>query len=262
MKIKNLFRLFLLCTLLLILMDAYPRAGGGSGGGGGGGHGGGYGGYGYSHSGNSYSSYTYNSSSRSSSPGAVSATLLIIITVLAVVVLGTIPALIKLKSHASAKIITRAANKDSLWEADALKKHAEKIFYKMQRAWEDRNMGLVKKQVTVELFADYKSILDQMLKSREKNIITFITLTEITIIGCEDFKDNSKDRYIAYIKGTMLDYTINERTKEIIQNPKRLTRPFSDTYHFVRSYNDWLLEKINNTVKFEDIIGIKNSLET
>lgn len=259
MKVRNLFRLFLLCALILSVIDAYPRAGGGSSGGGGS-HGGGYSGHGYSHS-DGYSSYRYNSNSRGRSSGAVGITLLIIITVLAVVVLGTIPALIKLKSHASAKIITRASNKDSLWDADRLKKHAEKIFYKMQRAWEDRSMGLVKKQVTVELFTDYKSILDQMLKNREKNIITFITLTEITIIGCEDFKDDSKDRYIAYIKGTMLDYTINERSKEIIQNPKRLIRPFSDTYHFVRSYNDWLLEKINNTVKFEDIIRIKNSIE-
>ncbi|WP_018342430.1 TIM44-like domain-containing protein [Cytophaga aurantiaca] len=250
MKFKSLFKLLLFVSFLLLLNDVLARAGGGHGGGGGHSSGGG----------RSYTSHGYNSSQNDSS-GSVSSALLIIIIVVVGIVVGTIPALLKLKSLFAAKIITHASNKDSVWNADELKKHTEKIFYAMQKAWESRNMDLVKKQVTVKLYEDYKLLLAQMLKNREKNMLSFITIDAITIIGSEDFKDDSKDRFVAYIKGTMLDYTINERSNEITENPNRDTAPFSDTYHFVRNNNTWLLEEINNTVRIEDIVLTKNFIE-
>lgn len=253
MKFKFLFRILLLVALLLLLNDVFARAGGGGGGGGGGGasSGGGYGFHGYTGSHNGYHNVNGNY-----------AFMMVILLVALLLIASIIPLLLKLKSHVAAKIITRASNKDSFWDAAQLEKHAKSTFHKMQYAWMKRNMAEVKSKVTEDLYANYMTLLSEMKKRREKNMLSHIKIHTIQIIGCEDFKDDSKDRYVAYIKGSMLDYTINERSNEIIQNPDRVIATFSDTYHFVRSSNIWLLEKINNTVRVQDIIETENSIET
>ena len=249
MKFKLLFRLLLLIALILLLNDAFARAGGGGGGGGSGGGGHGYSGYGHN-----------RSYSHSSTDGTYP--MMMILLVVVILIIGCIvPALLKLKSHFSTKIITHASNKDSFWDADQLKHHAEKTFRRMQRAWQERNTELVKSHVTAELYTEYKIVLNQMKKRHEKSMLSNINFTETRIIGCEDFKDDSKDRYTAYIKGTLLDYTIDERFDTIIKNQQKTIEHFIDTYHFVRINNDWILEKIDNTVTVQDIFEVKNYIE-
>lgn len=81
------------------------------------------------------------------------------------------------------------------------------------------------------------------------------------IISCEDFNDDSKDSFIAYIKGTIVDYTISEKTGQIIKNPEREEEKFKDTFHFVRKGNKWLLNYIDNDITIIELIAAKNYRE-
>ena len=72
----------------------------------------------------------------------------------------------------------------------------------MQQAWQTQNMDKVKHLVTPELYQNYQLMLTEMKKKGERNFIKDIEFTDINIISCEDFKDNSKDRYVDHIKGT------------------------------------------------------------
>lgn len=188
-------------------------------------------------------------------------TLLILAVVALVVIFGANPLLTKLKSRSAAKVMTHASNKDTFWNTDELKKHAEKTFYEIQDAWENRNMDKVKSSVDKELYTNYSALLTAMKQRHEKNILTQIQIDETRIIGCEDYIDNSKDRYIGYIQGRLLDYVINEDTQEIIKNPSKTLSNFSVSYHFVRSDNTWILEKIDTDVTMQDLIQTKNSFE-
>jgi hypothetical protein len=188
-------------------------------------------------------------------------TLLIIVLVAIAAIFGTIPILTKLKSYFAAKIMTHASNKDTFWNTDELKKHAEKTFHEIQHVWENRNIDKIKDVVDKELYLHYNTLLSSMIQRHEKNILSQIQIDEIRIIGCEDYIDNSKDRYIAYIQGRLLDYTINELTQEIIKNSSKTLSNFSASYHFVRSDNTWILEKIDNDVTMQDLIQTKNSFE-
>ena len=250
MKLKNLFKVLGICFLLLLLSDAFARAGGGHGGGHATSHGGGSGHYGRNAN-NPHGGIINN----------IYELIIITLTLVTIVIGGTIPALLKLKSSFAANILTHASNKDTLWDSNHLKTHARRTFYKMQEAWQNRNIHFVKSLITPELYEMYKTMLEEMEERGEKNMLSRIDITETTIIGCEDFKDDSKDRYIAFIKGTMLDYVIHEPSKNILINPEKKIGTFSDTYHFVRINNHWILEKIDNTVTVLDIIGIKNYTE-
>lgn len=186
----------------------------------------------------------------------------IVLTLIAIVaVFVTIPILTKLKSHSAARIVTHAAGKDTFWNADTLKKHAEKTFYSMQEAWETRSLDKVKDLVDKELYTNYSSLLDAMINRKEKNILTQIQIDDIRIIGIEDYIDNSKDRYVAYIQGRLLDYVIHEETQEVIKNSSKTLRNIAESYHFVRGTNNWILEKIDNTVTMQDILQAKNFME-
>ncbi|WP_018342429.1 TIM44-like domain-containing protein [Cytophaga aurantiaca] len=189
-------------------------------------------------------------------------TIILVLAVVALaVIFGGIPLLTKLKSRSAAKVMTHASNKDTFWNTEELKKHAEKAFYEIQDAWENRNMDKVKDKVDKELYVHYKTLLTEMLNRREKNILTQIHIDETRIIGCEDYIDNSKDRYIGYIQGRLLDYLINEDTQEITKNSSKTLSNFSVSYHFVRNDNSWILEKIDTDVTMQDLIQTKNSFE-
>jgi hypothetical protein len=104
-------------------------------------------------------------------------------------------------------------------------------------------------------------MLKEMIQKDEKNLISKINIEEIFIISCEDFLDDNKDRFVACIRGTILDYTIIESTKKIIKNYDKTEESFMDNYHFVRKDNYWLLEDIDNSVNVWSLFSINNSIE-
>lgn len=252
MKKKHLF---VLIAMLIVATTQvlYARAGGGGGFGGGGSIGGGF------HSGYNYG---YHSGNGQTLPWGVWDYIFFygfLSSLIIFLVLGT---LVFWKSN----VITwftwkKISRKDPFWDMEAMKINATKMFKHMQVAWQTQNMDKVKHLVTSELHQTYQLMLNDMKSRGERNIIKDIRFTGINIISCEDFKDNSKDRYVAHIKGTILDYTVHEPTKKIIKNPDQTCETFTDTYHFVRANNNWILEHIDNSVSIWDVIRLRNYTE-
>lgn len=218
MTTKFKFRLLALLPVLVISLDIFARAGGGGGKSGGG--------------------------------------------IIGLIVWGIYTLIISIilffKVGKSRRVIKKSAEQDSFWNFDQMRDNAKKVFFKMQDAWMDRNIESVKDIITSRLYDDYKTQLELMKKNSEKNILSGINVTDVRIIGCEDYLDNSHDSYIAHIKGEMLDYTIDERTRRIIKNPDKKAESFTDTYHFVRKDNKWLLDNIDNKVSIWDVIRTRN----
>ena len=165
------------------------------------------------------------------------------------------------KSKYSKKILAKISFSDSFWNMAFLKQNARNTFLRIQDAWEAREIQRVRGIITPELFNQYDRILTEMRNKGEKNVIRDIKISEIHIISCEDFKDNSKDRYIAHIQGDLLDYTLNVYTGKTIKNPDHSREDFTDTYHFVRLNNKWILEDIDNSVSFWDVLKSRNYME-
>lgn len=212
------FRLFILLPILLLSIDTFARAGGGGGGKGG---------------------------------GVIGLILWGIYTLVVSVILF-------FKVGKSKKITHISAAQDSFWNFEQMRDHAKNVFFDMQEAWMNRDIDSVKDLITPRLYNDYKKQLERMKSHHEKNILSGIHVSNVKIIGCEDYLDNSNDCYVAHIKGNMLDYTINERTNQIIRNEDKEDQRFTDTYHFIRKDNQWLLNHIDNEVSIWDVIKTKN----
>ena len=166
------------------------------------------------------------------------------------------------KSQQANRILKKiSGNKDALWDKEFMEDHAKQTFLAMQLAWEKRNLKHMKKSMTPELYSRMKDTLNSMILNKTINVIVPIEIKDVRIIGCEDYKDDSKDRYIAYIKGTIIDYTIDETTGIIIKNDHKSYETFKDTYHFVRINYSWVLEEIDNLVTIWDVINTRNYKE-
>ena len=70
-----------------------------------------------------------------------------------------------------------------------------------------------------------------------------IKIKEIKIIGMEDFIDNHKDTFCAYIKGEMVDLILK---KGFVKRKNITPNEFEDLYFFIRKDDKWIVNNISN----------------
>ncbi len=177
------------------------------------------------------------------------------------VLISAVTSLVFLKSAITDRIIGRSAMYDPIWNVEELKSHARNLFFNLSKALNNRDISSLTSALTPELYQKQQTIISELVENKQINILKNIDIQVLEIVGCEDRKDNSKDKYIAYFEGRILDYTILESTREIIKNSRRILSDFSCTYHFVRIENEWKLEKINDSVSRLDILKTKTLIE-
>jgi predicted lipid-binding transport protein (Tim44 family) len=165
------------------------------------------------------------------------------------------------KNKKAKKEIALSEQEDSFWNYDGMILHTQNTFIKMQEAWSERDMDLVKDIVTENLYTKFKKDLDWMKMKREQNLMEDIDIKKIKIIGDEDYLNNELDRFTAYISGKMVDYKISDKTQEIIFNKSKDSNSFSDLYYFIRHENRWLLDRIDNQVDLFKVLQSKQVIQ-
>lgn len=250
MKPKHFISLTLLVFIFFISENLFARFGGAGGHSFGSGSGGGYG---FSFHGPSGYRYSIDS--------LWGFIFIVVINILGLLALLIVPIFILIKSKYSKKAFRKYFTSGTLWDYYFMKENAKKTFYKIQDVWRNQNIDDVKDIISSDLYTKYESIFSEMKTKGEKNIIGSISIEDVYIISCEDYKDDSKDKHIAYLSGTIRNYTIKETTNEIIKNPNRKLENFSEFYHFIRINDKWCLEEIDNSVKLWDILKARKFKE-
>jgi len=212
--------LFLLSALLPA--DLYARAGGGGGGGGGGG------------------------------------ILGLILYPFILVYIGILHYRISQKNKEAAAMVEKFAGSDSGWRMDSLKQRIEECYFKVQEAWTERNQDLASGYVSRRLYAKHKAQTDQMIKDGEKNVLKNINLIEAKIVEAIDYRDNAKDLFWAYIRGSMTDYTVKEPGGEVIKGDPDKTDKFSELWKFTREDGRWVLDEIDQEVGLDDLAAFSS----
>jgi len=182
-------------------------------------------------------------------------------SIVAVIIFSTVTTIVIWKSYLSKRILKKSFKTDFIWDIEKLKSHTRESIYRLNDAIQNKDLNKVADLLTTELFNELNSVVSELIQKGEKNIRKCNDIRVLEIIGCEDFKNDLFDKYIAYIQGYMLNYTILETTGEIIKNKDCRIWDFSITYHFVRIENQWRLEKINNSATTLDVLKTKNHVE-
>jgi predicted lipid-binding transport protein (Tim44 family) len=134
---------------------------------------------------------------------------------------------------------------DPLFGEDKFKDQAMDYFFKIQGAWGDRDMNTVKHLLTGEMFGILQEDADKMRQEGQLNKLENIAVREVNL--SEAWQESGQDYLTVRIYATLLDYTIDEKTGEIISGSKVEPTKFEEYWTFTRPVgnNPWQLSAIS-----------------
>ncbi len=158
------------------------------------------------------------------------------------------------------ELLKKLSAVDGAWDPHALKARIEITYFKVQTAWKERNQELARDYISDRLYKKHKIQTDEMLKDGHKPMMFDINLKQATIVEVTDFEDDSRDRFCALIEGSMIDYLIDEKTKEHI-NGLAENQSFKEFWCFIREGDSWVLDEIDQTATSRELINMVASSE-
>ena len=168
---------------------------------------------------------------------------------------------IRKKSRDAEELLKKLAERDKIWDLESMKGRIGTAFFRIQEAWMQRDQTLAKDYMSASLFKKHESLTDKMLSEHKKNVLEKIELSEIRIVETADFKDDSADRIWAYIKGSMIDYTVNSLTLKLISGDPAEPECFRELWKFIRGPEGWVLDKIESNVSIRNLINLASFSE-
>ena len=208
------------------------RAGGGSSGGGGGG--------GSSSSGGSSSHHSGNRR-----PASPLETLVHFITMPIIFFASSIVFYIKLskRSRKAKRLMKQMMQGDNAWKYKEVSTDVEDAYTSIQGAWANMDMTPAKRYMSDELFDEFQTQLNWTKYKNQKHVMENIQLLKALPVAVHDDRDNSRDYVWFYIKGKMIDYTIDTNTQLVVEG-NTMPASFVEYWQFVRKDGRWVLNKI------------------
>lgn len=144
----------------------------------------------------------------------------------------------------SRKLMKMLDSKDNAWKYKNILPQIRKTYFSVQNAWTKLDMSPAKEYISEELYQSLQTKLDWMKYRKQQNVLKNIKLTESVPVSVHDDVDDNSDYIWFYIKGRMVDYTINTENQEITDG-NTLPQSFVEYWKFVRRPNGrWVLDKI------------------
>lgn len=179
-----------------------------------------------------------------------------IITFLVITFMGSIFLYIKVLRSAinSKRYLKLLSKKDVSWKYKNIEKQAITTFYSVQDSWTNMNMEPSKEYMSKKLYESFVIKLNFMEVNNKRNVLKMINLIDIKPVSIYDDEDDEKDFVWFYIKGLMIDYTINTETKEKIDG-NQFPTSFVEFWEFTRKGNNkWILSKIKQRDEADTIV--------
>lgn len=81
-----------------------------------------------------------------------------------------------------------------------------------------RDQNIARAYMTDRLYLKHKAQTDLMIANHQINMLSNIVLDDLIIVGIEDYKDDTKDAFWVCIKGSMIDYVVQNKAAFIPTN--------------------------------------------
>ena len=135
-------------------------------------------------------------------------------------------------------------NKDSTFKYKTIEKRVIETFYVVEEAWTNNDINKAKDYMDKDLYENFKSKLEWMDINNRRNILKKIRLVNLKPVSVYDDKDDNKDLIWFYIKGKMIDYIVDTKTKSIVSGDTK-NKSFVEFWKFVKNdNNEWVLSEI------------------
>lgn len=132
---------------------------------------------------------------------------------------------------------------DSAWKYENIADTVRDSFYAIQIAWSNMDMTPASMYMSHELLDGFQVKLNWMSYRNEKNVLQSIRLLNALPVAVYDDSDNSRDYIWFYIKGRMIDYTINT-SSQLKVSGNTSPESFVEYWQYIREEKGWVLNKI------------------
>jgi predicted lipid-binding transport protein (Tim44 family) len=146
---------------------------------------------------------------------------------------------------------------DPMWNMDAISARVEETYFKVQEAWAARDQDIAKDYMSPRLYAKHKAQTDQMIREGRRNVLENVNLKQAKVIGVRDLRDDAKDRFWVHLKGSMVDYTVNDTTGGVVAGSMGKAENFTEIWSFVRGEKGWVLDEIDQEAGLTDIGSVQ-----
>ncbi len=142
------------------------------------------------------------------------------------------------------RLLKLLQKKDSAWKYKHIQSRVKEAFYAIQRAWTASDMQPARQYLSASLFDSFQTKLSWMEIRGQRNVLERIRLIEAIPVALHDDEDDRQDFVWFYIKGRMVDYTVDTETDEVLDG-STMTSSFAEYWQFTRtSENRWVLNQI------------------
>ena len=150
-----------------------------------------------------------------------------------------------------AKLKTRYGMMKNKIDYKSLNLRVQEAYFAIQKSWANGEMTQASKFMVPELIESFNLKLKWLNFSNKRNIMKKIKLIDEYPIS---FDYKTKDKMWVYIKGKMVDYTIDFEKNEIISGANT-AKSFVEYWLFIKNENDeWVLSKILQKDDFNKLI--------
>ena len=168
---------------------------------------------------------------------------------------------VRKRNRACRFLLARLKKLDPIWDLDAIRNRISQVFFKVQQAWTERDQNIARDCMSSAIFEKHKMQTDQMISQHRRNVLEDINLIETDIVDVEDFTDNRKDQFWVYVKGSMIDYTVDDKTGSLVSGNEKAEK-FTELWKFLRIGDTWVLDEIDQQVSLFDLKKFKATTES
>ena len=165
-----------------------------------------------------------------------------VIAFVLITMLAFLPAIIKkLRSRVYNLRIIKQLNEKQIKHSE-VSERVKSTYFILQNAWTNGNLEPAKEFLTDQLYSSYKIKLDWMRVANKKNVLKSIKLLNYYPVFVVN--SDKKITITYYIKGKMIDYTVDVESQEIVEGSSK-SKSFVEYWSFVKTEeSDWRLDKI------------------
>lgn len=117
------------------------------------------------------------------------------------------------------RVMKEMRQRDPAFSLPALKEKVSRLYVEMQHAWQDKKWEPMRAHMSSQLFNEMNAQVEEMKRDGLTNYISRIAVLGVTFAGYR--QDEVNDIMLFTVETRIVDYTVDDRTGEVVVGDKR-----------------------------------------
>jgi predicted lipid-binding transport protein (Tim44 family) len=133
---------------------------------------------------------------------------------------------------------------DSTFTPEGFTETASNVFFNVQEAWMVRDMSSARTLLSPEMYETLQHECERLRSEKRVNYLDHITIRSVQVT--EAWQESGQDFVTVHILASLMDYTIDESSKQVVEGSRTTPTKFEEYWTFVRPVgpNAWKLSAI------------------